>query len=232
MKALVLCGGQGLRMKGNFGGVPKPLVPVRGRPLLAYIIDAYAAAGVRDVILLVGDAAADFEAFAAGYTGSAVRVRVLPTGSDTPTGGRLQRALPLLADGETVFATYGDGVSDVDLDALLAFHRASGRAATLTAVRPRLPFGLLGVGPGGRVDSFREKPVLEQYMNGGFFVFQANVLRELGPGTDLEVDFLPLLAARAELGAFCHDGFWKGIDTYKDCLELERDGVPAGKAGR
>ena len=231
MKALVLCGGLGLRMKGSFAGVPKPLVPVRGRPLLAFIIDGYVAAGVLDIVLLAGDGAAAFEAFAAGYAGSDVRVQVLPTGSETPTGGRLRQAAPLLRGEEAVFAAYGDGVADVDLAALLACHRAGGWAATLTAVRPRLPFGLLALQPGGRVDSFREKPLMAEYTNGGFFVLQVAILDELRPDTDFEADFLPALAARGQLGAYRHEGFWKGVDTYKDCLELERDGVPAGKAG-
>lgn len=220
MKALILCGGLGLRIKGNFEEVPKPLIVVRGRPLLAFILDGYIASGIRDFVLLVGLGEDQFHAFARHYAGAGVTVKVLQTGVDTPTGGRLKKAEPLLAGEEDFFATYGDGVSDLDFTALLRFHRQSGRLVTLTAVRPQLPFGLLELNDQDGVAAFREKPVMDRYTNGGFFVMRRAVLAGIHEDADLETDVLPTLSAKGELGAYRHDGFWKNMDTYKDYLSL------------
>lgn len=220
MKALILCGGQGLRIKGNFGETPKPLVMVKGRPIVAHIIDHYRAFGVTELILLVGDNESEFHKFAGSYAESDCTIRVLQTGSLTPTGGRLFQALSLLGDDEVVFATYGDGISDVDIASLLDTHRASGKKVTLTAVHPMLPFGLLLLNDGNEVVSFREKPIMDQWTNGGFFVIDRSVLEGMNTELDFETQVLPELALEGELGVYCHRGFWKSMDTYKDYLEL------------
>lgn len=220
MKTLILCGGLGLRIKGSFDDVPKPLIAVQGRPLLAFILDGYVASGFRDFVLLVGQGESLFRDFASTEAGAGVSIEVLPTGLDTPTGGRLKRALPLLTGEDRVFVTYGDGISNVDFGELLRVHRASGRGATLTAVRPQLPFGLLEVDNDGAVSSFLEKPVMSQYTNGGFFVLEREILAALSDDSDFETGTLPDLARRGELGAYLHPGFWKNMDTYKDYMSL------------
>lgn len=217
MKAVLLCGGQGLRLKGPFGDTPKPLVELQGRPLLGFILDHYRAHGVREFVLLVGRGEQHFHQFASRYAGATgVAVQVVQTGADTPTGGRIKRAEPYLRNAEAFFMTYGDGVSDVDLNRLRACHDSSSCLVTLTAVRARLPFGLVELDEKGGVDSFVEKPLLEQYTNGGFFVFRRDAMAYLKEDSDLERDVLPVLAAAGELNAYRHHGFWHSMDTYKD----------------
>lgn len=220
MKALILCGGQGLRIKGSFDEVPKPLIVVQDKPLLAFIIDGYVASGIKDFVLLVGQGEPLFHDFVRDYATAGVTILVMQTGRDTLTGGRLKKAEPLLADEDCFFVTYGDGVSDIDFDDLLRFHKSSGRAATLTAVRPQLPFGLLEVESDGAVSSFLEKPLMDQYTNGGFFVLQRSVLASINDDSDFETGVLPALSRNGELGAYLHAGFWKNMDTYKDYLAL------------
>jgi glucose-1-phosphate cytidylyltransferase len=223
VKALVLCGGKGLRIRGDFPEVPKPLVPVHGRPLLAFILDSYLAFGVSDFILLVGEMEEDFLHFSHEYGKSrGVSVSVLQTGSETLTGGRIVKALPLMSEDERFFVTYGDGISNVNMRSLLRCHMEGGQLATLTAVRPRLPFGMLNLMEGGLVKSFVEKPVLNGYINGGFFVFQREAFAFATDRDCLETDILPQLSMKQQLRAYIHEGFWQNMDTYKDHQLLEK----------
>jgi glucose-1-phosphate cytidylyltransferase len=155
-------------------------------------------------------------------------VEVVDTGLETNTGERLAKCRDRL--GERFFATYGDGLADIDLAALLAFHGEHGGAATVTTVPLRSQFGTLELGTGGRVEKFKEKPILEDHwINGGFFVFDERAFDQW-KGDDLERDVLPELAGKGELFAYRHRGFWKSMDTYKDALELTalcRDGEGA-----
>lgn len=150
------------------------------------------------------------------------RVTVVDTGAETMTGGRVKRIQPYV-DGETFMLTYGDGVADVDIAALLAAHRASGLAATLTAVQPLGRFGALELGEGDRVDCFHEKPLGDgDWINGGFFVIGPSVLDRI-EGDDTMLERVPLesLAADAQLGAYKHRGFWQPMDTLRDKNHLE-----------
>jgi len=220
MQALILCGGKGLRIRGNFGSTPKPLISIRGKPLLAYIVEHYKSYGVTDFFLLVGDGESAFQAFSGMYSDEERHIRVLQTGNNTLTGGRLSCALPFLAGEGPVLVTYGDGIADVDIDALVACHGASGKAVTLTVVNPRLPFGLVEFDAAGTVTSFIEKPRMTQYASAGFFVVERDVLDVLELDADFEGFTLPLLAEEGRLGAYVHQGFWKSIDTYKDYVEI------------
>ena len=146
-------------------------------------------------------------------------MRCVDTGLDTPTGGRIARIGPLLA-GRPFLATYADGVADIDLGRLIAFHRAHGDLATMTVVRPRLPFGVADLDGDGRVAGFREKPYSEHWINGGFFCLEPGVLAHLGEDSVLEREPLEGLASAGQLHAFRHDGFWDCMDTYKDAVLL------------
>jgi glucose-1-phosphate cytidylyltransferase len=145
-------------------------------------------------------------------------VRCLDTGEDTPTGGRLHQAAEVLSGG--FCATYADGVADIDLGALVRFHRAHCAAATMTVVRPRLQFGVAELNGGGVVRGFVEKPRSEHWVNGGFFCFEPAALERLAPDSVLEREPLEQLAASGELRAYRHEGFWDCLDTYKDAVEL------------
>ena len=141
------------------------------------------------------------------------------TGLDTPTGGRIKRAETHI-EGDEFLVTYGDGVADVDLGRLIEFHRGHGRIATVTSVRPRMPFGVMHVDGDNQVVAFDEKPLMSDRVNGGFFVFRRDVFRYLAGDSVLEREPFERLAADRELMAYRHDGFWACMDTHKDNLEL------------
>jgi glucose-1-phosphate cytidylyltransferase len=217
---VILCGGRGTRLQEHTRTIPKPLVEIGGLPIVWHVIRLYAAAGLRDFLLCTGYLGEQIEAFVAGERWpDGLRVRCLDTGLDTPTGGRLAAVADELRGGRFC-ATYADGVSDVDLRALLAFHAGHGASATMTVVRPELQFGVCEIDPDDRVQGFREKPRSEQWINGGFFVFEPSVLGRLQADSVLEADPLESLAAEGELRAFRHDGFWDCMDTYKDAVLL------------
>lgn len=217
----ILCGGRGTRLREGARALPKPLVEIGGRPILWHVIQIYLVQGFRRVLLLTGHRGAQIEEFvAAERWPRGADVRCLDTGADTPTGGRLRRAAELL-ESEPVCVTYADGVADVDLDALLEYHSGHPASATMTVVRPRLPFGVAELNGDGVVRGFVEKPVSEHWVNGGFFCFDRAAFAAIGPDSVLEREPLEQLAARGQLRAFRHRGFWACMDTYKDALELD-----------
>jgi glucose-1-phosphate cytidylyltransferase len=215
----ILCGGRGTRLQEHTAEIPKPLVEIGGRPILWHVMQIYLAHGFRDFLLLTGYRGEQIEQFvAAAQWPTDASVRCLDTGVDTPTGGRLHQAAGRLEGGFCV--TYADGVADVDLDALLAFHRRHGAGATMTVVRPRLPFGVAELNGEGVVRGFAEKPRSQNWVNGGFFCFEDSALAALSPDSVLEREPLESLAAAGQLRAYRHEGFWDCMDTYKDAIEL------------
>jgi glucose-1-phosphate cytidylyltransferase len=220
----ILCGGRGTRLQEHTQSIPKPLVEIGGRPIVWHVVQLYVAQGFRSFVLCTGYKGELIERFVAAEPWPAgVEVACLDTGLDTPTGGRLLQAARAL--GEAPFcATYADGVADVDLRALLAFHRGHGGLATLTVVRPELQFGVTELDETDparpRVRGFREKPRAEQWVNGGFFCFEPAVVGYLAEDSVLEREPLERLAAAGELHAFRHEGFWDCMDTYKDAALL------------
>jgi glucose-1-phosphate cytidylyltransferase len=216
----ILCGGRGTRLQALNVSIPKPLVEIGGRPIVAHVIDIYAAQGFRRFLLCTGYKGELIARFArAERWPDGVEVACLDTGLDTPTGGRALAAARQV--GEAPFClTYADGVADVDLHALLAAHRAHGALATMTVVRPELQFGVADVGEDGCVRGFREKPRSEHWVNGGFFVCEPGVAGYLAADSVLEREPLERLAAAGELHAHRHEGFWDCMDTYKDAVLL------------
>ena len=213
----ILCGGKGTRMTGHDKTVPKPLVEIGGRPILWHVMSIYAAHGMTRFILLCGHGGAEVEAFAATAPAE-WDITCADTGLETPTGGRVAQVASLL-DGGTFALTYADGVADIDLGGLLDFHRQSGAAATMTVVRPENPWGVAHL-DGERVSGFAEKPPLDCWVNGGFFVMEPRALDSIGPDHVLEREPLETLAEAGELAAYRHTGFWDCMDTYKDTLLL------------
>lgn len=200
--------------------MPKVLVEIGGKPILWHLMRSYASQGFSRFIVATGylgeqipDRVASAGAPPEGWT-----TEFADTGLDTNTGGRIQRVRDRI-EGHTFLATYGDGLSDVDLRHLLAFHHAHNRIATVTVVRPRLPFGMVEI-DGDTVRRFDEKPRLDAWVNGGFFVFDSRVFDYLRADSVLENEPLRQLAADGELMAFRHEGFWACMDTYKDSVQL------------
>jgi glucose-1-phosphate cytidylyltransferase len=213
----ILCGGRGTRLREHTQAIPKALVEIGGRPILWHVMSIYAAYGMTRFVLLCGHGAREIEAFAVTVPPE-WQVNCVDTGIDTPTGGRVARAREHLADG-TFCLTYADGVADIDLRALLEFHKAQGAAATMTVVRPQNPWGVAQL-QGDRIAGFEEKPPLDCWVNGGFFVMEPRALDHMGPNDILEREPLEALAKQDDLAAYRHAGFWDCMDTYKDTLLL------------
>ncbi|MBI4561184.1 MAG: glucose-1-phosphate cytidylyltransferase [Candidatus Rokubacteria bacterium] len=258
MKVVILAGGRGTRLREQTESLPKPLVEVGGKPVLWHVMKIFLASGFDDFVLCLGHLGdrikQDFVERAAWRSGDFTlesdpnsgfriesldgrrerwRVTFADTGLETNTGGRIKR-VEKYVDGERFFATYADGVTDIALGKLLAFHRSHGKVATVTAVRPKTTFGILQLAAGDLVTRFSEKPQLEVWVNGGFFVFERRIFDYLTEGSVLESDPLEQLAAEGELVAYRHDGFWACMDTYKDTLELNalrNNGSPPWRAG-
>jgi glucose-1-phosphate cytidylyltransferase len=216
MRVLILCGGRGTRLNGER---PKPLIEIGGRPIVWHVMSIYAAQGFREFLLLTGYKGDEVARWSDWPDG--VSVECVDTGLDTPTGGRVHAVRERLA--ARCFLTYADGVADIDLHALLDRHRTTGALATMTVVRPELPFGVAML-DGERVSGFREKPISEQWVNGGFFVLEPEALDYLGPDSVLEREPLERLAADGALAAHRHTGFWRCLDTAKDAIALEEAG--------
>lgn len=240
MKAIILAGGQGTRIREETHARPKPMLEVGGRPLLWHIMKTYSHYGHSDFVVCLGylgnvirDYFLNYDAmtkdvtvtvgrqngveFHRADTEGDFRVTLAETGPNTMTGGRIARAAHYLAGDDTFMVTYGDGLSDVDIGKLVAFHKAHGRIGTVTAVQPESRFGILDLGEGDKVQRFIEKPKLDGWINAGFFVFERKFLDYLG-GDDcvLERDPLERLAADGELVCYKHPGFFYAMDTFRE----------------
>lgn len=241
MKTILLAGGLGTRLMEETTTRPKPMVEIGGQPMLWHLMQLYAAHGFKDFLIACGykgemikeyfrslpirtsdyvinlaDGSVDIiKSSAPDWT-----IGAIDTGIETTTAGRILRMRDLLGQ-STFMVTYGDGLGNVDLTALVAFHRAHGRLATVTAVRPPARFGALAL-DGPRVSEFAEKPqVGDGWINGGFFVFEADVLDYLDESGPLERQPLERLAADRQLMAFRHEGFWQPMDTLRERQLLE-----------
>jgi glucose-1-phosphate cytidylyltransferase len=244
---MILCGGMGTRLREETEVLPKPMVEIGGgRPILWHIMKGYAAAGFSDFILCLGYKGQKIREYFLHYEAmhsdctielgrrdsltihdrhdeSSWRVTLVDTGLESQTGARVARAAKYV-DADRFMLTYGDGVSNVDLQALVSFHGQQGTIGTVTGVRPSSRFGEL-IATGARVASFSEKPRMhEGLINGGFFVFSRRFLDYVGPqaGCVLEREPLERLVADGQLSVFVHDGFWQCMDTPRDVQLLKQ----------
>jgi glucose-1-phosphate cytidylyltransferase len=244
MKVVILAGGYGTRISEESGVRPKPMVEIGGKPILWHIMKIYSAYGLNDFIICCGYKSHIIKEYFANYHLRAAditfdlaknamqihqndaepwKVTLVDTGEGTMTGGRLKRVSKYLGDG-TFCLTYGDGLSDVNIKELIAFHKAQGTLATLTAVQPPGRFGVFNLGhDNNRISTFKEKPHGDgAWVNGGFFVLESAVLDYIsGDATVWEKEPLESLAESGRLSAYKHHGFWQPMDTLRDKNVLE-----------
>ncbi|RLC60818.1 MAG: glucose-1-phosphate cytidylyltransferase [Chloroflexi bacterium] len=244
MPVVIVCGGPGTRMTRSTP-TKKELVEIGERPILWHVMKIYAAYGHTRFILPLGHQAEalkryflEYKPMSSDFTvrvgqASAVsyhqvnaeddwEITLVDTGLHTKKGTRIYRVARYI-DSDTFFVTYGDGVGDVDIDCLLAFHREHGRLATVTGVHPRSQYGILQADETGLVTGFVQKPQLPHWINAGFMVFEREVLTYLSDGDNvhLERETLPRLASEGQLMMYRHTGFWRSMDTFKEALELD-----------
>lgn len=222
MKVVILAGGKGRRISQYTKDIPKPMIRVGNIPMLTHIMRIFKFYGFDEFII------------AGGYKINVIKkyyknskefknIKIIFTGSDTMTGGRVLRLKKYLKK-ETFFMTYGDGVSNVDLKKLLAFHKKNKKIATVTAVRPPVKFGELDIKKDSTVVSFVEKPKVKQgWINGGFFVLNYKIFEFIKKTNDIfETDILKQVVKKKHLKAYKHEGFWKCMDNLGEKIELER----------
>lgn len=241
MKIVLLAGGLGTRLREETEYRPKPMIEVGGKPVLWHLMKNFATFGLKEFIVCTGyrgevikdyflnyearmnDFTAHFGAasqieYHGGHDESDWKVTVADTGATTMTGGRVKRVGKYI-DGRFM-VTYGDGLADVDIAALLKFHEAHGRLATVTTIRPLSRFGVMDLSSDGQVKQFREKPQTDDFVNAGFFVFEPKVLDYLDDECVLEQAPLERLAREGQLMAYKHQGFWQPMDTYREFTML------------
>lgn len=238
---VILAGGKGFRMREITETIPKALVPIGPMPILLHVMSIYSYFGYKQFIICVGHKGDMIKEFFmkyqwkstslriklekeisivdSGYTGlEGADITFVDTGLETNTGGRIKRIEKFIKTDEFL-ANYCDGLSDVDIRKVHEFHRSMGKIATLVAVRPMSRYGVVTI-ENGLSTGFKEKPALDDYINGGFFVFNRQVFDYLDENSILEREPLQRLAKEKQLAAYRHDGFWFGMDTYKEFEEL------------
>ncbi len=243
MKVVILAGGLGTRLAEETTTHPKPMAEIGEKPILWHIMKTYSHYGFNDFVICLGYKGYMIKEYFSNYflhncnvtfdmqtnemsvhqnVNEPWKVTLVDTGAETMTGGRVKRIQPWV-EGERFMLTYGDGVADVDIAALVDFHAAQGRIATLTAVQPLGRFGALDV-EDGAVKSFREKPIGDgDWINGGFMVLEPDVFDRIdGDSTTFEQEPLRSLALDGQLAAFQHKGFWQPMDTLRDKMHLEK----------
>jgi glucose-1-phosphate cytidylyltransferase len=242
LPAVILAGGLGTRIREETEFKPKPMVEIGGRPVLWHIMKHLSAHGIDRFVICVGykgdiirDYFLNYRArnndftvqlgshddltFHSDHQESDWTVTIAETGALTNTGGRVLK-IQRYVKGEEFLCTYGDGLSDININDLKLFQESSGKIATVTAVRPFSRFGILDIDSKENVTSFREKPQDEGWVNGGFFIFQPEIFNYLNPNIVLENEPLQKLSSEQELAAFKHEGFWQPMDTFRELKML------------
>lgn len=243
MKAIILAGGQGTRINEETAIRPKPMVEIGSKPILWHIMKIYASHGINDFIICLGYRGYMIKEYFANYflhmsdvtfdmehnkmevhqnSAEPWRVTLVDTGESTMTGGRLKKVAPYLNDEDFCF-TYGDGLGNVDISDLIAFHNAQNTLATITATRPPGRFGAIRITGQHKITSFQEKPLGDGgWINGGFFVLSPKVIRYIAEDSTVwEREPMERLAAENEMSAYLHNGFWHAMDTLRDKAYLE-----------
>ena len=235
MKTVILCGGRGMRLSELTHDIPKPLALIGDKPIVWHIMKTYSHYGFNEFILALGYLGNKIKKYFENYEDGSVEkigknkirlkfnseewiIEFADTGEKTNTGGRVKKIQNLIKE-EEFMCTYGDGLSNVNLKKLAESHKAKGKIGTITVVNPLSQFGILKIDKGA-ITEFKEKPRLDHWINGGFFVFNKKIFNYLNNDSVLEKEPFEKLAKKKELNAFKHEGFWECMDTFKDNTEL------------
>jgi glucose-1-phosphate cytidylyltransferase len=228
VKVVLFCGGQGLRLRGAVGSLPKPMIPIGGRPLLWHIMRYYAHFGHRDFVLCLGHQARVIEEYFAQTRADGWRIEFVDTGTDSSIGERFAAVRDHLRGEKTFLANYGDTVTDIPLPTLIEHHAERGKVASLLSVRPNYTFNVVSV-TDGRVTGFHDIAESGVWINGGYFVFRRDVFDYVEDGEDMPAILTRLIDA-GELVTYPYDGFWAPMDTLKDKERLEALVASGGSA--
>ena len=218
MKVVILCGGEGLRLRELTDKIPKPLIEIGGKPILWHIMKIYAHYGHSDFILCLGYKGDKIKEYFDNNGHEFGSVAFVDTGLNTTRAERLKKVEKLI-DSNDFFLAYGDDVSDVDINSVLDFHVKNKRMATITSVKLISQYGILKLNGKNEITGFEEKPVLDYWINGGFFVLNKKIFSYIKSGMELDQVF-GNLANKRQVCAFKHDGFWQSMNTLKDVKEL------------
>ena len=223
MKVIILAGGFGSRISEYTKTIPKPMIKIKNKPILHHIMDHYSKYGHKEFYIALGYKGEVIKKYFKSKKISNWKINLIETGKNTMTGGRLKKFEKII-NNETFMITYGDGLSDVNINKLVKFHKKNKKIATLTAVRPPARFGAVKLN-GNKVSYFKEKSKLDEgWINGGFFVMEPTIFKYIsGNKTFLEKEPLVNISKKKELVAFRHEGFWQCMDTKRDKELLEKN---------
>jgi len=217
MQVVILCGGKGTRLSEYTEEIPKPLVEVGNKPILYHLMELYVHAGHKDFILCLGYKGEKIEEYFKGKR--EWNIKFMDTGENANKAERLMKVKDIIK-GNTFLLSYGDDLSDVDINKVVDFHKKANKIVTLTAVPLISQFGVMEVNEKNEVTQFKEKPKLSYLMNGGFYVMEKKIFNYIKRGYDLEKKVFEDLIKEKQIAAFRHDGFWKSMNTLKDVIEL------------
>ena len=243
MKVVILCGGEGTRLKEHTESIPQPLVEIGGKPILWHIMKIFSFYGIRDFILCLGYKGYKIKEFFVDYEAWKYHdfklmngkvsenkhnyddikdwnIIFADTGLDTNTGGRIKRIEKYIKKDDIFLCTYGDGLSEIDLNKLIEFHKTKKKIATVTCVKPMSQFGIVSLDEKGDILEFQEKPIISNWINGGFFVFNREVFKYIEENDVLETQSLVRLVRNNQIAGYKYEGFWACMDTYKDTIKL------------
>lgn len=217
MQVVILCGGKGTRLSEYTEEIPKPLVQVGNKPILYHLMSIYAGFGHKDFILCIGYKGRKIKEYF--KSNKEWNIKFVDAREEANKGERLMKAKNVIKE-DTFLLSYGDDLSDVDINKVIDFHKKNGKIVTLIAVPLISPFGIIEVNSENEVTNFKEKPKLSHWMNGGFYVMGREIFNYIKPNYDLEKETFGELAKEKQIVAFMHNGFWKSMNTLKDVIEL------------
>ncbi|MBN4049041.1 NTP transferase domain-containing protein [archaeon AH-315-M20] len=217
MQVVILCGGKGTRLSEYTEEIPKPLVEVGNKPILHHLMNFYASFGYKDFILCLGYKGEKIKDYFKDHKD--LNIEFVETGENSNKAERLMKVKDKIKD-NTFLLSYGDDLSDININEVIEFHKKNSKIVTLTAVPLISPFGIIEVNENQEVTQFKEKPKLNHLMNGGFYVMEKEIFNHIKEGYDLEKETFEEFAKQNQIVAFKHNGFWKSMNTLKDVIEL------------